>query len=146
MKRLELPAGIKIEFKDIKSATEKITSGAEMKVSALSRETNTLEQIAEIDPNVYLVALRVEIEKRIRSLAEQHDIDARRRSLRQLLNTLQRCDVLDPQAIAGLEELVVFGNQAAHGAEVSADAATWALNKGPQILGFLDGLLERTEL
>lgn len=146
LRRLELPGGVKIEFKDVKSATEKITGGAQIRPLTLSREVSTFQQIAEIDPNLSLVALRIEIEKRLRNLAEKHSLDTKRRSLGQLLTELQRREILPLRVASGLQELMAFGNQSAHGAEVSTEAASWALNKGPEVLGFLDEMLERTEL
>ena len=57
LRRLELPGGVKIEFKDVKSATEKITGGAQIRAFTLAREASAFQQIAETDPNLFLVAL-----------------------------------------------------------------------------------------
>jgi hypothetical protein len=40
----------------------------------------------------------------------------------------------------GLKELIILGNQAAHGAMVSKDAASWALEIAPQLLALLSTL------
>lgn len=124
LRRLELPGGIKIEFKDVRSATEKIPGGAKRRAFTSANQAFAFQQMAEADPNLSLVALRIEIEKRIRNLAEKYSLDTKRRSLGQLLTELQERKILPLHAASGLQELVAFGNQAAHGAEVSADAAS----------------------
>ena len=60
-----------------------------------------------------------------------------------LLADLHQDGVLDDPALVGLRDLVQAGNAAAHGARVEPQAAEWAFNYGPQVLGTLDAKLER---
>jgi hypothetical protein len=48
-----------------------------------------------------------------------------------LIGDLRKRGVLNDSSISGLQELVMAGNQAAHGAEVDRSAATWAIDYGP---------------
>lgn len=93
--------------------------------------------IADHDPNLALVGLRIEIEKRLRALASKYDVKPDQ-SIGLLLNLLHDRAVLDSKSAAGLEELIKAGNRAAHGATVESEVASWAFETGPQILRLLD--------
>ena len=60
-----------------------------------------------------------------------------------MLRDLMAREQIDRQTAAGLGDLIAFGNQAAHGAEVLPNAAAWALDTSPLILEVLDGLIDR---
>jgi hypothetical protein len=57
------------------------------------------------------------------------------------LNELRRSEVLEPQALEGLDELINAGNRAAHGATVQDSVAQWAIEYGPKVLAVLDDQL-----
>lgn len=99
--------------------------------------------IAELDPNIALVALRIEIERRLRTLGKLFEI-VPTRSLRDLLKELLLREVLPGNVAGSLSELIAFGNQAAHGAYVDPGATEWALENGKSILSYLDELLEKS--
>lgn len=136
VKSAELPGGVKIEFHDLKSAVDKVTSG---QVPAAS-ERPTYREIADIDPNLALVNLRIEIERRLRELGRLHSLNDRQPLIR-LFHQLRDNDVLADPVLSGLQELVMFGNQAAHGATVDKEAADWSLEFGPRVLAVLDAVL-----
>ncbi len=81
--------------------------------------------------------LRIELEKRVRTLAERFDI-GERNSLRRMVDELQRHGALTHLAMSGLRELIDAGNRAAHGADVDSRAAQWAMDYGLDVLAFLD--------
>ncbi len=157
LKSLELPGGVKIELKDAKAATEKISNlpielSASVKTSASLTGTITraerpklqnesfLSEIASRDPNLALVGFRIELEKRLRGMAKRLDIDSERRSLGFLIRELRQHEILSGNVSAGVSELVALGNQAAHGVPVTREAAEWVLDIGPSILQELDNL------
>ena len=148
IRSLELPGGFKIELQDVKSATEKVASGSLASISpqvAVPKGEDSLEflrDVAKTDPNLSLVGLRIEIEKRLSALASDLTLDARRNSASVLLRELVSKKRIDRATASGLADLIALGNQAAHGAEVSMNAATWALDNGPLILEVLDSLVE----
>jgi len=144
LKSLEIPGGWKIEFRDVKNASEKVTSGKKFEI-AKKRDFITLEPIIKHDPSLALVYLRIEIEKRVRKLAEKYNVGTERDSLGHLLRTLHYHKVLPANVFSGLKELVILGNKAAHGTKVSLDAAEWALDSGPRILRVLDDILNKKE-
>lgn len=163
VKNLKLPGGIKIELADAKAATDKVIRGwasielPAPKVSGTATvsepETSQVQisvedpiayirEVADTDSNLSLVAFRIEIEKRIREIAENYQIRSHRTSLGKLIRELQNRQILPPEVSAGLMDLVALGNRAAHGAEVEPNAADWVLDFGASIILELDNILE----
>lgn len=162
VKNLELPGGIKIELTDTKAATDKIIRGwanvslSPLQVSAkdtISTPDKNQEKITSEDPisyirevanndsNLSLVAFRIEVEKRLRKLAENYQIQSYRTSLGRLIRELRNKQLLPPEVASGLMDLLALGNRAAHGVEVSQNAADWVLDVGSSIILELDNLL-----
>ncbi len=162
VKNLELPGGIKIELTDTKAATDKVIRGlanvslpplkASGKVTVSTTDTNQekitsedpisyIREVANTDPNLSLVAFRIEVEKRLRKLAENYQIKSYRTSLGRLIRELQNRQLFPHELASGLMDLVALGNRAAHGVEVSQNAADWVLDVGSSIILELDNLL-----
>lgn len=152
-KGFEIPGVIKIDLKDAKAATDKVTQAQPSAASidvvghkpTLKRTPPdplaNLRTVFESDPNLALVGFRIEIEQRLRQLAANHEVPDGR-GLQRLVRSLAEKQVLAPEVASGLLELVALGNQAAHGVKVSSDAAAWVLDVGPSILIQLDALNE----
>ncbi|MHC1698972.1 MAG: DUF4145 domain-containing protein [Geobacteraceae bacterium] len=157
IKSLELPGGFKIELNDVKAATEKVRSmSSESSTKARYDDTSrnlpdyaepyeptikALREVAQTDPRLALVGLRIELEKRLTQLAEAKGIDSRRKSAGAIVRALLQKEVMHPEVAVGLSELVSLGNSAAHGAQVTPAAADWALESAPLILSILDNWL-----
>ncbi len=62
-----------------------------------------------------------------------------------LLRNLQKRGVVDHTASSGLKELIMAGNQAAHGIEVEPSVADSVLDFGPRIISALDHLIAKFE-
>ncbi len=161
IRSIELPGGVKIELAEAKAVTKKITQSPrkidlEGKIEAktptlnanlqvVSRSEAIADRIRFItagDPNLALVAVGIEIEKKLRELAAQNNIDTQRASLGILLNKLEDADALPTDVTSGLRDIIGLRNQAAHGAEVSVEAAEWVLDTFPSVLAVLDGIPE----
>lgn len=140
LKSVEFPGGGKIEFKNVQSAVSKVTEGASDAVVERALAYSG-ELSPDVDSSLALVGLRIEIERRIRQLAEKRDLSAQK-PLMPTIRDLQSSGVLEGPTGSGLQELVMFGNQAAHGRAVDESAASWARDYGPQVLAVLDELLE----
>ena len=148
----KFPGGWEVKFRDVRAAGEKVTSGSD--AAPDPGHTPGQEQpkpafpipsfvkVADQDPNLALVGLRIEIELRLRQLADQHEIPSSRRSLGGLINELRRRELLPYSVASGLDDLVVAGNRAAHGARVEPQVAEWAISYGPDVLAALDELLQ----
>lgn len=141
IKSAELPGGVKIEFQDVAAAAQKVATGSRHDLRGIDHVAEpSFVAIAEQDPSLALVALRIEIEKRLRQIAERSDLPPSR-PLTQLSRDLEAKQVLSHESMSGLRELVTLGNQAAHGVEVSRAAAFSAVEYGPKVLSVLDAKL-----
>lgn len=106
----EVPGGLEIEFQDFKDAAEKVASSLPWMLPAtLDHPESTFVAIAEQDPNLALVGLRIEIEQRLRVLADHSGMSSKR-SLSQLTTDLQLNGVIEPEAASGLRDLNSLGN------------------------------------
>lgn len=153
IKSIELPGGFKIEVQDLKLATEKIVGSDSEPIKARLANITTLTQTAETDslamlrqlatddPNLTLVGFRIEIERRLNALAAKHDLVTRQKSAGHLLRILQTRNVISAKMASGLADVIALGNQAAHGVEVSPNAARWVLDAAPGVLAELDQLV-----
>lgn len=140
IKKAEFPGGWKVEFQDVQAAGAKITQSETARAGLVETPTPSYVDISDRDPNLALVGLRIEIERRLRNLAKQSGLPERR-PLTYLVGDLRKLGVLNDSSVSGLQELVMAGNQAAHGAEVDRNAAAWAIDYGPQVLAALDAKL-----
>lgn len=159
IKSFELPGGLKIELKETQIAFEKTAISTILKIddvyqrqAVTSPELKTdemdnlslLRSVASSDPNLAFVGFRIEIEKRIRTLALKNNLEADRTSLGKLVNELRFKEILEPNMVTGLMDLIGLGNKAAHGAEVEPSAARWLLDVGPSIIVKLDNAINST--
>jgi len=136
----KLPGGWEIKFRNLQRAGQQVVSGASAVSETATRGGSLSEGIATSDPNLALVALRIEIERRLRAIARQYELPEER-SLLRVFRRLREREILEEASLSGLEELVMAGNQAAHGARVESHVAEWAAEYGPQILATLDAKL-----
>jgi len=155
LKGFEIPGVVKIDLIDTKAATDKVTRTIQPGTGQLATtghpSTVKIEPTHEFfaglrvvygsDPNLALVGFRIEVEKRVRELARVHGLATDRDPLQRLIRDLTNSGVIPPDAGSGLMEMIALGNSAAHGAAVSADAASWVLDVGPSIRLQLDTLI-----
>jgi len=108
-----------------------------------NRRSTNLWAVYESDPNLALVGIRIEIETRLRKIAEANELNPEKLPPRKIIQFLHSKKILSSEMAAGLLDLIDFGNSAAHGAEVNRDAAEWVLTMAPRILSQLDSLADR---
>lgn len=140
-KSVELPGGLKVEFREL----ERVRAEAE-NVGLIQREAlpspaaaYPFESVASEDPNLALAGLRIEIERRLKRLAEARHLSQRSStSVGYLIRSLDEANVLSPEERSVLDDLIGLLNRAVHGADVDSRAAAWALEIGPQLLASLD--------
>lgn len=141
VRRLDFPGG-RVDFAGVSEAAAKVTQRSQSRPDEGS--VKPFPELAYDDANLALVALRIELERRLRRLAAQHSISADQ-SLRRLFRKLQQQEVLEDPILSGLEELIMFGNRAAHGADVDPRAVSWAQDMGPRVIAVLDKHLDESE-
>ena len=142
----KFPGGWEVKFRNVENAGQKVISEAPAAVvGQVERPERATFQFWAQDPNVALVALRIDIEKRIRAIAERAGIPEDR-SMMRLFHRLREKGVLQDASLSGLQELVAAGNQAAHGASVEPNVAFWAFEYGPQVIAALDARLQQFDM
>jgi hypothetical protein len=99
-------------------------------------------QPATVDPNLALVSLRIEIERRVNTIAELVGM-APKRSLQQTVQELQSREVFPADFADGLVRLIQYGNAAAHGATIDAGTSFSASILQPEILDSLDDIIKQ---
>jgi len=142
-KSLELPGGLKVEFQELLNAkinVEKaglLASGAEID----KEQKYFFQSIMREDINLGLAGLRIEIEKRLKDIANNNNIAPHhQKGIRTLIWILAGNGILSGEMSAALLDLVALLNNAVHGADVDERAVGWALDIGPRILKGLDDL------
>ena len=146
IKSAKLPGGWEINFQNLEAAGKKVIKEEELQSETNNTEYETVSylSVADNDPSLGLVGLRIEIEKRLRKIAELSDID-NHRTLSFIVAKLKSTGVFDTKTTSGLNELILAGNHAVHGALVDQDAALWAVNQGPKVLATLDAKIKKIE-
>lgn len=137
-KSVELPGGFKVEFQEFEKVKEKAGKAGLLEVPLEKKEQPAFITIAEEDPNLALAGLRIEIEKRLRSIAERQGLDTRRAGIGQLLRQLSEVNALSQQEYSVLNDVIGLLNRAVHAIEIDPQAVKWALEVGPQLLAALD--------
>ena len=91
------------------------------------------------DPTLALAKLRIDIEREVRRLAFESNVTSgfRFASLRRLINDLGQTEVVEPDLIAAIDDVLPVLNQAVHGGDVSHETAASVLKVGEQILTYL---------
>lgn len=140
IKAVEVPGAGRIELAQLESAGQKITAGTTTLTPSASLPRPAYLEIVDRDPNLAVVGLGIEIEKRVRELAQRAAIEERLPFPR-LVDELARREIVRPNVRGGLLELMRARNAAAHGRSVDPDAVDWSMSNGPEILASLDMLL-----
>jgi hypothetical protein len=143
IKSLELPGGLKLEFQELQAAGIRAESAGLLSAKPSKKgQEFSFQSISEQDPNLALAGLRIEIEKRLSTLASVYKIN-NAKGVRPLLNALTENEVLTNEERSILSDMVNMLNAAVHGAIVDKQAAQWAISTGPRLLISLD---ERVKL
>ncbi|WP_367754712.1 hypothetical protein [Flavobacterium sp. WC2430] len=144
-KSVELPGGLKFEFQDL----ERIELEAK-EAGLINNEVSEKEEkdvynydypfieLAKTNQSLALVSLRIEIEKRLRLIAEKYSVDANRNSMSRILMILSQKGILSQQEDSTIRDMIYTLNQAAHGVDFDERTAEWIIENGPQIVYSLE--------
>lgn len=142
IKSAELPGGVKIEFQEFKAAVTKAAArDANVQSESKNESVRQFVKVAEMYPDLALVALRIEIERRLKDLARTADVPSSWQPGK-IAMQLGASNVIGTSVAAGLRELLLICNQAAHGVRVPLDVARSAIEDGPRVLEMLDAKIE----
>ena len=136
LRAIEVP-GMKVEFKDLKQAGDKVAQAGLL--SARQTDQTMKQDLFYYDPNLALANLRIEIERRLRRITKRHDVSPfLPQGIDQYVRLLQERELLTTAEGKALSDLIHFLNGAVHGAEVDPPAVQWAIEVGPDLLATLD--------
>jgi len=140
VKSVEVPGVGKVELRELEKATADAENAALFETGAQVRATKqySFELVADEDPNLALAGLRIEIERLLTELAEAQGLGRRPRGIGPLLRELDQVGALSAAERGALMDMVQLLNAAVHGADVDRNAADWAINVGPRLLGSLE--------
>lgn len=133
IKRAEIPGLGTIELQGMRDATDVLER--ERLPTAVEPNRPAFATISPADPQLPLVGLRIELERRLSTLAAQHGVAAA--PLRRAVESLVEAGVLPKEEGTALQRLIDAGNRAAHGTPVDPELATWAQVEGPKVLLYL---------
>lgn len=142
-KSIKIPGGVEIQYQDLERA-EAAANRAGLQKDSVTASSPTYPFQNVADSNLALAGVRLEIEKRLRLLAEREGMDGGSRPLRQLMRLLQERQALQPAEVAALDDMIGILNSAAHGAQIEAETRTWAMDLGLRLLASLERKLEDT--
>jgi hypothetical protein len=94
------------------------------------------------DPNLAFVALRIDLERALRNIANRHGINGR--TTRELVRNLIQAGVVPDDVGTALNNLIYVGNQAAHGKPIDEETGHWAREHGSEILSALERIAGRS--
>ena len=135
-KAVELPGGFKFEYRNLEKLEGEIKDAG-----LLSQKNPGKDEAGDIicknHPTLRLAFLRIEIEKRIRKLADKNGVPSQK-GLRFTCDQLREAGILSAKETSALHDPIGTLNQAVHGIELREDIADWASIIGPNVLASLD--------
>lgn len=142
-KSFELPGGLKVEFHDLEKATKKLEESGFIKKESVSKKHQdhskySFLNVVDIDSNLALSGLRMEIESRLKDLAEQNLIIVDNHGINQITRQLVEHGILSNQESTAILDILPILNNASHGHEVDKQIHKWVIEIGPQILDSLE--------
>lgn len=123
-----------IEYRDLKEIEEKLDKANLIKT--VDEKDIFIPKKLE-DPAMSLAWLRIEIEKKIKSLNNLCNF-SESVNFNDMLRQLEDKEIIDSEEVAALKDLRIILNKAVHGEEIDSRASEWAFNVGSEILSALD--------
>lgn len=140
-KSVELPGGVKLEFQELekieKEAKEVGLIDEQQTNVATSKDYDFIE-IADINQALALVSLRIEIEKKLREIANKYNLETQRLPVSQIIRLLFDKNILTIQESNVLRDILYTLNQASHGVEYDGRTGDWIIEVGPELIESLN--------
>lgn len=149
-KSVELPGGVKVEYQELEKAGKKVEESGlispDQDLRPMQKHEYSFQAVSRNDPNLALSGLRIEIESRLKELAEKRNIKTHGLGVNNLTRSLEKTEVLSHEEASAIRDLLPLLNQASHGARVEDSAFEWAMDFGPRVLGALEDRLGETTI
>lgn len=135
IERINAPGGFEIVFAKVEGQLDASQTTPDQE------DIDAFKYFEGSDPNLAIAMLRVQIERRLRQIAEDvmlsPDPRGRPRTLRTLSEELARLGAIPDEATVLLRDLMPVMNEAVHGVELQSNATEFAQSYGPKILSIL---------
>lgn len=135
-----------IEFQDLQATEQRADKTGlldEEPADSGRDQEYSFQVVANQDANLALAGLKIEIEKRLNSLAASAGINRRKMGMSRLLRSLSDQEILSREERSVLSEMIGLLNSAAHGACADQKHAQWVLDVGPRLLATLDERIDQ---
>ena len=132
--KITLPGGVEIDFAKIRKVLDE-------KEIATPPQTEDGSSFVPDDPNLALVALRIDIERKLRDkFLKGNDVkNGRHISLNRVIDDLASEGFIDLEIASVIRDMLPAMNMAAHGHDVPKSTRTWIQQNGQRLLAALDG-------
>ncbi|GAA3863504.1 hypothetical protein GCM10022404_12440 [Celeribacter arenosi] len=135
IERINAPGGFEIVFAKVEGQLDASQTTPD------EEDINAFKYFEDNDPNLGIAMLRVQIERRLRKIAEDvslaPDVRGRPRTLRSLSEDLAKAGAIPDEATVLLQDLMPVMNEAVHGVDLQSNASDFARSYGPKILALL---------
>ncbi|MCK4636109.1 MAG: hypothetical protein KAT32_04565 [Candidatus Moranbacteria bacterium] len=143
-KSLELPGGLKFEFQELEQIGNKIKNvglANDNLVNKKNKEYAFIE-IANENPQLALVSLRIELEKKLKEIYEidrgQGIVMSRRTSISWIMRDLFERKIINNDEKNALRDMINVLNKVVHGENLDYKTAQWVKDIGPKVLNAMD--------
>jgi hypothetical protein len=148
-----LPGGATLTFQDLENISKKAEEAGlipDKKTAGNSLESMTLvngfDNSVSKNPELSPLILRIEIEKRLRTMAHQNAIESTGYAVTSLIDILVLEGILNNGEADVLKNLVAFSNEAANGKQYDQRVTNWIRTNGPFIIEKLDKKINANQL
>ena len=138
---LEMPGGWKFKYKDFeKAATLAVASGL---VEPTTQDVTDQAHFAllDTDPQLAVIGLRIDIEKRLRKIADKNQLPGLKLSSLSLTRQMEKLGILTGPECVALLGILVSLNSVVHGATITRPKAEQVLEVGKRLIESLDNRL-----
>ena len=156
LKKIGLPGGGEIEMKDIGKDIEQVKKEVETQSSIIDVgvvtelgpeivKTSSVDAFYTVsDPTTSIAAFRIDLERKIRKLAELRDVDDK--SFNVMLKALSSFGEFDQSVSWLIQNLYSLASRAIHGEKVTLDQATFIVENGEIVIKYLEKQIALLEM
>lgn len=134
-KEIEMPGGWKIKFNDQKRLEKQFSdTGLDVELTDKDENKYSFQYIGKTDMNLALAGLRIEIEKKLREIAEKKNISTEMQGIGRLIGILYEKKLIEFEEKSLISDMIGMLNGAVHGKNIDEESFDWAMDYGVRIL------------
>lgn len=143
-KSVGLPGGISFRFQELELLEKEAKKAGLISSDNYNDEVATLapeyelSEIADNNPELSLISLRIEIEKKLRSIATSNNIATATLSATGILKQFEQKNILNQNESSVLKKMLSFLDKATHEPVQDVRLSNWVSENGPSIIKNLE--------